>query len=961
MKNYKFIFLNLIFISCIIDVNIPAGISTLKALIWDAEGICVRRVEGGGAGGPYYGSLAGLRALSDTNVKTAYISDYGTGVFVQDRVDNSSADNTWQTIAAASGKRYKRQWDGLHLQVEWFGVKGDGITDNTDSLQKAVNAAYKKELVFDKSGFYLWNRVNIPSGIKINGNGCRIAPVNDYTNDAMFNIEIVRNNASTGLYAGGSRQEVFKPDIKNVSDIEISGFNADLQTTRKSFFDLKGTFSPNTVVNKVWIHHNNIRNFAVNAINFATENRPVDSTCIIRQIQIEHNDIRYNGMVGLAVSENKYTGDTVITVNTIDKNAIASRLKNAVGKYFWFGSPIISTDTLDNTGFNTTNTYFRLRSYRINPDDSSRADIKVEGGSYDVRNGWIKNTDNPGLRARIARYNMVIPIDPQSGPLLFASPQFTAAAGATTLTRTNASALQDAYHRNLVAGMRCSTNDGFSGCYTITGVTANTITIMPALTHAIAGVNLLLLTGFADCIAIAANVQECLIENNSGYGANHFVGMQGIAPRKKWAEESSGRYYINNNIWYYMWMGVEDPASTSRVTGYVPFSTIAVKKGDTSFAPSVSSRIGAKDMGSGIIKYMTAATTANADVTIENSYFVGDIIAWPGEHYRMIIRDFYLAGGNPTVSLRRFDTYKKVALDSGFSATVSNLKSCYRLYNREYGETGMPRYLSFKNNYGYYTVRNAGGSGYHISCLAYDMDIINNHFYNSENSSIEVHAVHLNIDSNWFYNYVFDGTEPRLSLTKRNNTAGISHKGWGAVIGSSVEVRNNHFLGEQPATKDYDFRTGSLLLQPNVLVLHPMEKFSYVNNSVSGFTNTLFSAVDFNIINGLNYVSFYYDLFEVKDNTISATKSFSNYGWANYTLNNRALILRNNTITVDKTINVLNVFATNDKPNPELFDSTKPYQITIANNYNTTARLNSSFLEGHAGVSWKDNIHLEQK
>lgn len=904
----------------------------------------------------YYGSLSGLRSLNNSSVKAAYISDYGTGTFAQDETDTTTPDNTWETVVAASGKRYKRQWDGIRLLVEWFGVKGDGVTDNTDSLQKAVNAAYGKMLDFKKDGVYVWSKVYLPSGIKINGNGCKVITSDRSSSGGMFHLEPIRNGISTGVYAGGASQPVIKPAIRNIKPIEISGFDANLKMSRCNFFQSSNSFANNTTIESINVHDNIIKNFAVNAISVASEIRPTDSTCLVRKVVIENNDIRYNGMVGLAVSVSGTVGDTIITVHSIDKNPIESRLKNSIGKYFWIGSPITATDTLDNFGYNTTNVYFRLKGYSININDSTQATITFQGGSYDNTNGWIANTGNTGLKARIVRYNMIMPIDPQSGNLMFTLPQFTAGSGDTILTRTTSSTQQDAYHRNLIAGMKFSTNDTYSGTYTVTSVSSGTITVTPALNHSITGINLLPHTSVADCISIAANLQDCYVTNNYGYGANHFLNIIQTAPIKKWADEGYSNYYIDRNQWWYMWMGVESPNTMSRVTsGYNPFNNISVTKGDTSFAPAVSSRIGSKDMGSGTVKFITASATTDGNVANDNTYFVGDVLAWVGEHYRLVIRDIYLSGGVPTVSLRRFDTYTKQYLDSGFSATVNDIKACYRLYTPALGETGMAKYMSFISNYGYYTTRNAGGTGYHISCLARDMDVINNHFYNSENGDIEVHAVNLNINNNWFYNSIFDGTEARPSLTKLNGTAGISHKGWGAVIGSNVTVTGNHFNGYQPDSPQFDFRAGNLLLQPNVLVLHPMESLTFKGNDVNGLSYSLFNIVDNNSVGGRNYPSFYYNSVALENNTINGTSQFVNLGWANNLLTSKSLSINGNTIRIANKLSDVKVFSTGEKPNTQLFDSTLAYNIRIENNYDTTANLNSTFLNGHAGVFWNDN------
>lgn len=906
---------------------------------------------------PLIGTVAQLRANTNPTYVTGQTTDLGTGSWYYVANGTGYTDNTGTVLKDARGGAWVRVFDGNTLQVEWFGVKGDGVTDNTDSLQKAVNASYKKTLAFRKDGVYIWNKVYLPSGITINGNGCKIVASDNFSAGAMFYFEPYRNSLATGIYAGGPGQPVVKPAIRNVDLIDISGFNVDLKMSRLNFFSANNYLTPNTVIKNIKIHDNNISNFAVNAISIGSDSRVTDSTSLVQNFYAENNNIRYNGMVGLYVVNPGVTGDTTITVATEDKNVIEPRLKNSIGKYFWIGSPIVALDTLDDNGYNTTNVYFRLKSYTVNVNDSTQANILLEGGSYDNTNGWIANTGNTGLKARIARYNMLTPIDPQSGSLMFYLPQFSASSGATTLNRTTVSTQQDAYHKNLTVGQKFSTNDGIRGSYTITGVTSSTITITPALNHAITGISLLPYTNFADCIAVAANVQNVYVRGNTGYGANHFLGIIQAPLLKKWQEENYARFFVENNEWKYMWMGVESPSPLSRVYGFDPFSNLSVSKGDTSITiSSGSARIGSKDMGSGAVKFITASATIDPNVTNDNSFFVGDVLMWYGEHYRMVIQDIYLNAGNPTVSLRRFDTYNKVAItDSGFSATVSNLRPCLRIFNKEYGQGLSTRYMLFQNNHGYYTTRNAGGTGYQISCQSYDMDVLDNKFYQSETNAIELHAVNLRVENNLFESNVWDGSEPRPSLTKRGGTYGISFKGWGAAIASIGIIRGNTFKGKQPPTANYDFRAGNILLQPGGMNLEELKSMDMVGNTFDGVGNQIINIVDQNTINGTTYPVFYYDKFNFTNNTIKTSDQFPNYGWANNMLTNKNLMLQNNTIIADKKYADIKVFLTNYKPNTELFDSTNAYSIRIENNYDTTANLNSVFMQTHAGVFWNDN------
>jgi len=106
--------------------------------------------------------------------------------------------------ATATTKIAKRRYSG-YINVKWFGAKGDGITDDTDSIQSAINLASitalyvgeTKELLF-YDGLFMVSRITIPDGtnhltLRGNGNGeIRANLVNpntaEYTDDKTINI-----------------------------------------------------------------------------------------------------------------------------------------------------------------------------------------------------------------------------------------------------------------------------------------------------------------------------------------------------------------------------------------------------------------------------------------------------------------------------------------------------------------------------------------------------------------------------------------------------------------------------------------------------------------------------------------------------------------------------------------------------------------------------------------------------
>lgn len=101
-------------------------------------------------------TIAKLRVAQSASIgDVCYITDPDQeGFFVYDSGDTVSADNTGTILVSADGARFKRIVDNYSVNAKWYGAKGDGVADDTASIQAALNEALRWPNV----------KVTVPSG-----------------------------------------------------------------------------------------------------------------------------------------------------------------------------------------------------------------------------------------------------------------------------------------------------------------------------------------------------------------------------------------------------------------------------------------------------------------------------------------------------------------------------------------------------------------------------------------------------------------------------------------------------------------------------------------------------------------------------------------------------------------------------------------------------------------------------
>lgn len=116
-------------------------------------------------------TIAMLRQLSKPESEMVYyVSDAGQeGPYMYDASDTMTMEDTGWTIVSQTGARFKRVREPGYANVQWFGAKGDGVTDDTDAFAAALGQGHVT--VYVPAGTYRVSGLRIPSHTTLRGAG----------------------------------------------------------------------------------------------------------------------------------------------------------------------------------------------------------------------------------------------------------------------------------------------------------------------------------------------------------------------------------------------------------------------------------------------------------------------------------------------------------------------------------------------------------------------------------------------------------------------------------------------------------------------------------------------------------------------------------------------------------------------------------------------------------------------
>ncbi|CAG5006512.1 hypothetical protein DYBT9275_03834 [Dyadobacter sp. CECT 9275] len=183
-----------------------------------------------------YLNIAQLRSGFADTARSVFITDEGKFGLFRYNSESTEADDASMTIVNGS-RRYERVYNGV-VNVEWFGVKGDGLTDNSANIQTLLNNARFPNIYFPKPKVsYRWKSIIMRSNKNILfEEGTLVEGMGTLANsEKMILMYQVKNITIKGInvtikdnkanYTSGEHRHIFS--LEGVTNVMIEGIAAN--------------------------------------------------------------------------------------------------------------------------------------------------------------------------------------------------------------------------------------------------------------------------------------------------------------------------------------------------------------------------------------------------------------------------------------------------------------------------------------------------------------------------------------------------------------------------------------------------------------------------------------------------------------------------------------------------------------------------------------------------------------
>ncbi|CAG7618752.1 glycosyl hydrolase family 28-related protein [Paenibacillus allorhizosphaerae] len=304
-----------------------------------------------------------------------YVSDRGQeGHFLYDETDTVTRDNTGLVLVTSSGARFKRLIENNLASVTWFGAKGDGVQDDLDAIQLAIDAV--AQLPGGNGG-----TVFFPRGVYI------IAPTKEkcillrsfvkLTGEGRSSVIKVKDNAGDYFRIFGS---LFNPAVEHVT---ISHLRID-QNARNNLSCNIDSSLKNIYQFVVGLY--NYRHIQIDSVIF-------DETCGVNTITLNNDNGEYASITNCTFRFVRGKGDPDYDNSAIYVNG---RYHTVSGCFFYCdpkekGRGAIETHTGQSViANNVSDGYFTGVNLQSSATSGTHCDMTITGNTFTNANQGIQ-------------------------------------------------------------------------------------------------------------------------------------------------------------------------------------------------------------------------------------------------------------------------------------------------------------------------------------------------------------------------------------------------------------------------------------------------------------------------------------------------------------------------------------------------------------------------------------------